>query len=95
MNKKPNIAVVGASGAVGEVMLSILAEQGYREDHVTALASERSAGEDADFGNTQLTIGELADFDFSIPAVGLAFFIKGHHDGCRSIALYSPGLFKK
>ena len=75
MNKKPNIAVVGASGAVGEVMLSILAEQGYREDHVTALASERSAGEDADFGNTQLTIGELADFDFS--TVDYALFSAG------------------
>jgi len=75
MNKKPNIAVVGASGAVGEVMLSILAEQGYREDHVTALASERSAGEDADFGNTQLTIEELAKFDFS--TVDYALFSAG------------------
>jgi len=65
MTRKVNIAVVGASGAVGEVMLSILAERGYREDHVKALASERSAGEDADFGNTQLTIENLADFDFS------------------------------
>lgn len=71
----PNIAVVGASGAVGEVMLSILAERGYREDHVTALASERSAGEDADFGNTQLTIKNLADFDFS--TVDYALFSAG------------------
>ena len=75
MHKLPNIAVVGASGAVGEVMLSILAERGYREDHVTALASERSAGEDADFGNTQLTIEKLADFDFS--KVDYALFSAG------------------
>ena len=65
MNNRPTIAVVGASGAVGEVMLSILAEQGHREDNVTALASERSAGGDADFGNTTLTIQDLATFDFS------------------------------
>ena len=75
MSRFPNIAVVGASGAVGEVMLSILAERGYREDHVTALASERSAGEDADFGNTQLTIETLADFDFS--KVDYALFSAG------------------
>ena len=65
MMKKPNIAVVGASGAVGEVMLSILAEQGHREDHVVALASERSAGQDVEFGNTSLTIENLAEYDFS------------------------------
>jgi aspartate-semialdehyde dehydrogenase len=56
---------VGASGAVGEVMLSILAERGHREDHVTALASERSAGQDAEFGITRLIIEDLAYFDFS------------------------------
>jgi len=65
MNRKPKIAVVGASGAVGEAMLSILAERGHRADRVTALASHRSAGEDVDFGNTELTIEDLAKFDFS------------------------------
>ena len=75
MKNIPNIAVVGASGAVGEVMLSILAERGYREDHVTALASERSAGSQVDFGNSQLTIKDLAAFDFS--AVDYALFSAG------------------
>jgi aspartate-semialdehyde dehydrogenase len=56
---------VGATGAVGEVMLSILAERGHREDRVTALASERSLGEDLDFGNTHLSVEDLATFDFS------------------------------
>ncbi len=65
MNRKPRIAVVGASGAVGEAMLSILAERGHREDRVTALASERSAGEEVEFGNASLTIENLADFDFT------------------------------
>ena len=92
MMHKTNIAVVGASGAVGEVMLSILAERGYREDHVTALASERSAGADADFGNTQLTIENLADFDFS--TVDYALFSAGgsvSEEYARQAAAAEPG----
>lgn len=65
MMNSPRIAVVGASGAVGEVMLSILAERGYPARQVTALASERSAGELVDYGNKQLAIAVLDDFDFS------------------------------
>jgi len=65
MIKKPRIAVVGASGAVGEVMLSILAERGHAASQVTALASERSAGDRVDFGGKQLTVRVLADFDFA------------------------------
>jgi aspartate-semialdehyde dehydrogenase len=75
MMKKPRIAVVGATGAVGEVMLSILAERGHREDRVSALASERSAGQDVEFGNTQLEVSNLADFDFS--TVDYALFSAG------------------
>jgi aspartate-semialdehyde dehydrogenase len=75
MKHHPNVAVVGASGAVGEVMLSILADRGMRVDHVRAVASERSAGEDVEFGNAQLTIEDLANFDFS--AVEYALFSAG------------------
>jgi len=69
--QKPRIAVVGATGAVGETMLSILAERGHREDKVFALASERSAGTEVDFGNTQLEVNDLANFDFSTVDYGL------------------------
>jgi aspartate-semialdehyde dehydrogenase len=65
MMKNPRIAVVGATGAVGEVMLSILAEHGYPASQVTALASERSAGDLVDYGSRQLSTGVLADFDFA------------------------------
>jgi len=75
MMQKPKIAVVGASGAVGEVMLSILAERGHREDRVFALASERSMGQMVEFGNAQLEIANLADFDFS--TVDYALFSAG------------------
>jgi aspartate-semialdehyde dehydrogenase len=66
---------VGASGAVGEVMLAILAERGHAAGKVRALASERSAGGPVDFGRTQLTVGDLADFDFG--SVDYALFSAG------------------
>ena len=75
MNTNSRIAVVGASGAVGETMLSILAEHGYPAAQITALASERSAGSQVEYGNTQLTIGVLDDFDFG--AVDYALFSAG------------------
>ena len=72
---RPTIAVVGASGAVGEVMLSILAERGNRVDNVTALASARSVGTDLEFGNAELPVEDLATFDFS--SVEYALFSAG------------------
>ena len=72
---KPKIAVVGASGAVGEVMLAILAERGHAAANVIALASARSAGGAVDYGRTQLIVKDLADFDFG--TVDYALFSAG------------------
>ncbi|HEX7027085.1 MAG TPA: aspartate-semialdehyde dehydrogenase [Gammaproteobacteria bacterium] len=68
---KVNVAVVGATGAVGETMLSILAERKFPVDQVFALASERSAGKRVEFGDKQLVVQDLADFDFSQARIGL------------------------
>ena len=65
MSKKLNIAVVGATGAVGEAMLSILAEQGFGDANVKALASEKSLGKTVEFGHRTLSVDVLDDFDFS------------------------------
>ena len=65
MSEKLNIAVVGATGAVGEAMLSILAEYGFGNANVHALASERSLGKTVDFGNRCLAVEVLDDFDFA------------------------------
>ena len=73
--QKIRIAVVGASGAVGEVMLSILAERGYPARCVTALASERSAGGEVDYGSRRLIVDDLAEFDFA--GVDYALFSAG------------------
>ncbi len=65
MNKNIKVAVVGATGAVGEVLLSILADSGLRCQQVVALASRKSEGSEVDFGRQQVSVRCLDDFDFS------------------------------
>ncbi len=71
MSKTYNVAVVGATGAVGEAMLEILAERGFPVGEVFALASQRSAGEKILFKNRRLVVQDLAGFDFSQAQIGL------------------------
>jgi aspartate-semialdehyde dehydrogenase len=71
MSRTFNVAVVGATGAVGEVMLEILAERGFPVGEVFALASGRSAGKRVSFKDKQLVVQNLADFDFSQAQIGL------------------------
>jgi len=71
MSGKYDVAVVGATGAVGEAMLEILAERKFPVNKVYPLASERSAGKKVSFGNTYLTVEELGSFDFSRVQIGL------------------------
>lgn len=61
--KKLKVAVVGATGAVGETMLSILAERKFPAAEVIALASERSAGSDVKYGDDDIEVQDLATFD--------------------------------
>ncbi len=71
MSRKFDVAVVGATGAVGETMLSILAERNFPVGNVYALASEKSAGKKVAFGDSWLTVEVLDDFDFSKAQIGL------------------------
>ncbi|MCF6301397.1 MAG: aspartate-semialdehyde dehydrogenase [Proteobacteria bacterium] len=75
MNKKFNVAVVGATGAVGKVMLEILEQRKFPVDNIYALASKNSAGEKIDFNKKQITILELAKFDFH--KADICFFSAG------------------
>jgi len=70
-----NVAVVGATGAVGETMLAILNERNFPCGTVFALASANSVGKRASFGEENLIVEDLADFDFS--QADLAFFSAG------------------
>jgi aspartate-semialdehyde dehydrogenase len=71
MSGEFNIAVVGATGVVGEAMLEILAERKFPVGKVHALASHRSAGKTVMFGNKSLRVTDLAEFDFSQCQIGL------------------------
>ena len=71
MPKLFDIAVIGATGMVGESMLEILAQRKFPVGKVHALASERSVGNDVSFGNKTLTVQSLSEFDFSNAQIGL------------------------
>ncbi|MFC7301578.1 aspartate-semialdehyde dehydrogenase [Cognatiluteimonas weifangensis] len=75
MSRTYKVAVVGATGAVGEAMLAILAERAFPVGELVALASERSAGGEVAFGHRKVPVRELATFD---PAgVEIALFSAG------------------
>ena len=71
MTDRFDVAVVGATGVVGEAMLEILAERKFPVGKVYALASERSVGKTVAFGRNELAVDDLAGFDFSKVQIGL------------------------
>ncbi len=71
MSKTYDVAVVGATGVVGEAMLEILSERKFPVGEIYALASERSIGKTVSFGNRELSVEDLATFDFSKAQIGL------------------------
>lgn len=71
MSKTYDVAVVGATGAVGETILSILAERNFPVGEIHALASSRSAGKRVEFGNKQIVVKDLAEFDFGTVQIGI------------------------
>ncbi|MFM6987191.1 MAG: aspartate-semialdehyde dehydrogenase [Arenimonas sp.] len=75
MRKTFTVAVVGATGAVGQTMLSILEERDFPVGSLIPLASERSAGDQVEFKGNKLTVRDLATFDPS--GVDFALFSAG------------------
>lgn len=71
MSKKFNVVVVGATGAVGETMLSILEQREFPFDKVFAVASHRSAGTEIPFNGGTLVVEDIETFDFSQAQIGL------------------------
>jgi aspartate-semialdehyde dehydrogenase len=78
------VAVVGATGAVGECLLSILAERRFPVHRLVPLASERSRGLKVPFRGEEIPVEVLESFDFA--GVDIAFFSAG---GAVS-ALHAP-----
>ena len=71
MSEGWNIAVLGATGAVGEALLETLAERQFPVGEIYALARNESAGEQLRFGGKTITVQDAAEFDGFI-AVGPA-----------------------
>ena len=71
MGRTFNVAVVGATGVVGEAMLSILESRRFPIDRIHAVASRRSAGQKVRFGDRELVVEDLDQFDFTGIDIGL------------------------
>jgi aspartate-semialdehyde dehydrogenase len=71
MSKGFRVAVVGATGLVGETMMTVLEERKFPVSQLYALASNRSLGKSVRFAGAQLPVEELASFDFSRADIGL------------------------
>lgn len=69
--KTVNVAVVGATGAVGEALIEILEERKFPVDKLFLLASERSEGKRLQFRGKSVTVQRLDAFDFSQAQIGL------------------------
>ena len=83
-DRKFKVAVVGATGAVGAALLEILAERRFPARSVVALASERSAGSEVEYGRRKLVVQDLDQYDFA--GTDIALFSAG---GSTS-AKYAP-----
>lgn len=75
MNKKYNIAVVGATGAVGQMMVRILMERKFPINNLYLLASTKSDGKVIKIKDNDYKIKSLDDFDFK--KVDIALFSAG------------------
>jgi aspartate-semialdehyde dehydrogenase len=71
MNKQYDVCILGATGAVGEAMLSILEERKFPVRNLYPLASSRSAGSTVQFNGAEMTVIDVDDFDFSKAQIGL------------------------
>ena len=69
------IAIVGATGNVGREMLNILHDKKFRSKNIFPVASSRSAGSKVDFGDEELVVEDIENFDIS--EVNIALFSAG------------------
>jgi aspartate-semialdehyde dehydrogenase len=65
MDRQFRVAVVGATGLVGETMVSVLEERNFPVATLYALASERSLGRSVSFRGRNVPVQELSKFDFA------------------------------
>jgi aspartate-semialdehyde dehydrogenase len=71
MSRSFRVAVVGATGLVGDTMISILEERKFPVSELHALASNRSLGKRVQFRGKSIPVAELDSFDFTRADIGL------------------------
>ena len=81
--KKPKLGIVGATGAVGQEILSLLSQREFPYKKIKALASHRSVGMELAFGDSVLTVEEARPEAFD--QLDLAIFSAGG-DTSRELA---------
>lgn len=96
MNQSFDIAVVGATGTVGETLVQLLQEREFPVANLHVLASSESAGSSVPFRGKNVRVREVDEFDFTKaklvffaagPAVTLSYVAKAHAAGCSVIDL--------
>ena len=75
MSQAFNVAVLGATGLVGQTIIELLAQRNFPVNQLFALASERSAGGEIEFKGETITVQNADEFDWS--QVEIAFFSAG------------------
>ena len=80
MADKPNVAIVGITGAVGQEMATCLEERDFPIGKLTPLASARSAGKTIHFRGQDISVAELSldsftDIDIALFEVGFGMAI--------------------
>lgn len=76
MNRKPNIAVVGATGVVGSTFLKVLEERDFPFENIYFMASAKSAGKKLPFKGKEYIVEELTENSFDKP-IDIALFSAG------------------
>lgn len=71
MSKQYDVCILGATGAVGEVILSVLEQRKFPVRNLYPLASSRSAGSTVRFNGKELEVIDVDNFDFSKAQIGL------------------------
>ena len=71
MSKKYDVAIVGATGAVGETLISILDQRNFPINNLYPLASKRSAGSKVKCQGKSWVVEDLDSFDFSKVQIGM------------------------
>jgi len=84
VSKRWNVAVLGATGLVGEMMLTVLEERNFPVQELFPLASDRSLGKSVQFRGREMPVMDAARFDFSRAQLGL------FSAGGEASALFAP-----